>query len=111
MATPNSLIVNHVLNMKATLNVFQDEGTYVVNVKFCGVDVPKAPFSLNIYQDGPRNKIDLSKVQVEGPGLTGEGLLPGGKAWIKIHYKDAGPAEPKIEIVGPDRCVPCKTPN
>lgn len=83
----------------------KDEGTYVVNVKFCGVDVPKAPFSLNIYQDGPRNKIDLSKVQVEGPGLTGEGLLPGGKAWIKIHYKDAGPAEPKIEIVGPDSKV------
>lgn len=83
----------------------KDEGTYIVNVKFCGVDVPKAPFSLNIYGDGPRNKIDLSKVTVEGPGLTGDDLLPGSKAWFKIHYKDAGPADPKVEIVGPDSKV------
>ena len=81
----------------------QDEGEYVVNVTFCGVDVPKAPFKVKIYNDGPRNKVDPKKVKVEGPGLTGEDILPEENAWFKINYTEAGPAEPKVEIVGPDR--------
>ena len=80
----------------------KDEGEYVVNVTFCGVEVPKAPFKVNIYGDGPRNKLDLKKVIVEGPGLTGDDILPDENAWFKIHYGEAGPAEPKVEIVGPD---------
>jgi len=80
----------------------KDEGEYVVNVTFCGVDVPKAPFKVKIYNDGPRNKVDPKKVKVEGPGLTGEDILPSESAWFKINYKEAGPAEPKVEIVGPD---------
>ena len=38
----------------------------------------------------------------EGPGLTGEDILPDEKAWFKINYAEAGPSEPKVEIVGPD---------
>lgn len=76
-----------------------------MNVTFCGVEVPKSPFNVKIFNDGPRNKVDPKKVKVEGPGLTGDNVLPGENAWFKIHYKDAGPAEPKVEIVGPDRLV------
>lgn len=80
----------------------KDEGEYTVNVTFCGVDVPKAPFKVKIYNDGPRNKVDPKKVKVEGPGLTGDMILPDENAWFKINYLEAGPAEPKVEIVGPD---------
>ena len=47
-----------------TNTFIQDEGEYVVNVTFCGVDVPKAPFTVNIYGDGPRNKVDPKKVMI-----------------------------------------------
>ena len=89
--------------LNLALILLQDEGEYTVNVTFCGVDVPKAPFKVKIYNDGPRNKVDPKKVKVEGPGLTGDMILPDENAWFKINYLEAGPAEPKVEIVGPDR--------
>ena len=46
--------------------------------------------------------MDINKVKVEGPGITGEGILPGDVAPFTITYKDAGRGIPKVDVFGPD---------
>ena len=51
----------------------EDDGEYHVKVTLLNCPVPKSPFKIGIYG---AQKTDVNKVKVEGPGITGEGILP-----------------------------------
>lgn len=77
----------------------EDDGQYTVKVTLVNCPIPKSPFKVGIYGD---TRLDVSKVKVEGPGVTGEGILPGDVAPFTITYKDAGRGQPKVDVYGPD---------
>ena len=77
----------------------EDDGEYTVKVTLLNCSIPKSPFKIGIFG---AQKTDPSKVKVEGPGITGEGILPGDPAPFTVTYKDAGRGQHKVEVFGPD---------
>ncbi|XP_063686399.1 mesocentin-like [Bolinopsis microptera] len=77
----------------------EDDGEYTIKVTLLNCSVPKSPFKVGIYGS---QKTDPNKVKVSGPGITGEGVLPGDPAPFIIDYKEAGRGQPQIEVFGPD---------
>ncbi|XP_058812007.1 filamin-A isoform X6 [Topomyia yanbarensis] len=73
------------------------EGPHKVYVKFCGRDIPKSPYEVQV----DRQAGDPSKVTASGLGIQPDGVSVNKPTYFDIATKDAGKGVPEVIILDP----------
>ncbi len=73
-------------------------GQYVITVKYGGQPIPRSPFKSEV-----SSGVDAQKATATGRGVEPKGLLTNQDAPFQVHTKDAGEAELKVTVLGPDK--------
>ncbi|XP_052286873.1 filamin-A-like isoform X5 [Dreissena polymorpha] len=85
-------------------------GLHSITITFSGVAIQQSPYGVNV---GPA--MNAKAVYATGRGIQPKGVRVKQNAEFKVHTKDAGVAEVKVQIIGPGganvtcKCVPSKT--
>ncbi|XP_055529815.1 filamin-A isoform X3 [Wyeomyia smithii] len=73
------------------------EGPHKVYVKFCGRDIPKSPYEVQVDSHAG----DPSKVVASGPGIQPDGVCVNKPTYFDISTKEAGKGVPEVIILDP----------
>ncbi|XP_053682434.1 filamin-A isoform X2 [Sabethes cyaneus] len=73
------------------------EGPHKVYVKFCGRDIPKSPYEVQVESQAG----DPSKVIASGPGIMPDGVCVNKLTYFDISTKEAGKGVPEVIILDP----------
>ncbi|XP_013390089.1 filamin-A-like, partial [Lingula anatina] len=85
----------------------KESGVHTVNVLFAGKPIPKSPFTVNVAPPPPA--VEPKKCYATGRGIQPKGVRVKDHADFKVHTKDAGKGELKVQVVGPGGIdEPCK---
>lgn len=75
-------------------------GLHSISITFSGKAIPKSPFGVNV---GPA--INAKAVYATGRGIQPRGVRVKQNAEFKVHTKDAGKGEVKVQIIGPGKVL------
>lgn len=73
-----------------------DVGLHSISITFSGGAIPKSPYGVNV---GPA--INPKAVYATGRGIQPRGVRVKQNAEFKVHTKDAGKGDVKVQIIGP----------
>lgn len=73
------------------------EGPHKVFVKFCGRDIPKSPYEVQVESQAG----DPAMVTASGPGILPDGVSVNKPTYFDISTKDAGKGVPEVIILDP----------
>ena len=71
-------------------------GLHTIHVSFSGTAIPKSPYGVTVGA-----AINAKAVYATGRGIQPRGVRIKQRAEFKVHTKDAGHAEVKVQIIGP----------
>lgn len=71
-------------------------GLHSVSISFSGTTIPKSPYGVNVGA-----AINPKAVYATGRGIQPRGVRIKQRAEFKVHTKDAGVAEVKVQVIGP----------
>ncbi|XP_052780237.1 filamin-A-like isoform X2 [Mya arenaria] len=102
--------------VKPTIQPMNKEGVFVVeytamevglhsiNISFSGTTIKNSPYGVNV---GPA--VNPKAVYATGRGIQPKGVRVKQTAEFRVHTKDAGHGEVKVQIIGPGGAnIPCK---
>ena len=75
----------------------EEEGDYVVTIRFATREIPKSPYNVNV--EGFAG--DASKVTAAGPGLEAEGVVINRPTYFDIFCEGAGKGNAEVIILDP----------